>query len=82
MIKVLYFSSLRETVGVSEEEISTDDLHDINELKQHLASRGGKWQALFTQSHFHTAVNQEVVRGDVAISDGDEIAFFPEVTGG
>ena len=43
---------------------------------------GQRWQDVLNRPNMIRAVNQEVVSADVALKDGDEVAFFPPVTGG
>ncbi|MDJ0834320.1 MAG: molybdopterin converting factor subunit 1 [Gammaproteobacteria bacterium] len=84
MIDVLYFASLREQLATAKEQYEADDgVTSIGELKQQLAQRGGAWSELFTQDQgLLCSVNQEMASEDTAIKSGDEVAFFPPVTGG
>ena len=82
-IKVLYFASLRETLGYSHETLTLrPTIATLGDLRSHLARRGGVWEALSEGRNVRAAINQEMVGPDVAVNDGDEIAFFPPVTGG
>jgi len=82
-IKLLYFASLREALGLSGEEMTLPAaVCDVAALKIHLAARGAAWQALTQAKNLRAAVNQRMAGSDAAISDGDEVAFFPPVTGG
>ena len=47
-----------------------------------LTARGRQWEALGTYRNLRYAVNQEMARLDTPVVDGDEVAFFPPVTGG
>jgi molybdopterin synthase sulfur carrier subunit len=48
-----------------------------------LVARGGEWnKALAPGSPVRAAVNQAVAAGNTPVADGDEVAFFPPVTGG
>jgi molybdopterin synthase sulfur carrier subunit len=84
MITVLYFARLRETLGTGSEQIElSSKVSDLDGLRALLVARGGAWaQELAPGSPVRAAVNQDVARGDTRISNGDEIAFFPPVTGG
>jgi len=84
MIKVLYFARLRETLGKSSEEIVLPaDVHNLEGLRALLVARGGAWeQALAPGKPVRAAVNQAMAVGDMPVADGDEVAFFPPVTGG
>jgi molybdopterin synthase sulfur carrier subunit len=83
MLKVLYFASLREALGVAGEDVAlTPALATLGDLRAHLAARGGAWTALTTTKNLRAARNQTMCGMDSALADGDEIAFFPPVTGG
>lgn len=84
MLKLLYFARLREALGTAREEIALpEDVTDIAGLMAWLARRGGVWQEEFTGCRpLRAAVNQELMANSAAIHDGDEVAFFPPVTGG
>ncbi|ODS24868.1 molybdopterin converting factor subunit 1 [Candidatus Endobugula sertula] len=82
MLKILYFARLRDEVGCSKELLQWQDhFASVNDIKTLLNQRGEPWQQAFSDNILH-AVNQHVVQSDHAITDGDEIAFFPPVTGG
>ncbi|MRR51677.1 MAG: molybdopterin converting factor subunit 1 [Rhodocyclaceae bacterium] len=82
-ITVFYFASLREAVGVSSEKLALPEgVATIVTLRAHLAGRGEGWRALVQMKNLKSAVNQTMVAGDAPIADGDEVAFFPPVTGG
>jgi len=81
--KLLYFASLREALGVSSEVVTLPDgVTDIAQLRAYLAARGEPWQVLVATKNLRAAVNQTLVGSETGIQDGDEIAFFPPVTGG
>lgn len=84
MIKLLYFARLREALGASQEELAIPEgVSDVQSLMGWLALRGGAWKEEFTGCRpLRAAVNQELVANETAFHDGDEIAFFPPVTGG
>ncbi|HEX5539890.1 MAG TPA: molybdopterin converting factor subunit 1 [Methylophilaceae bacterium] len=84
MIKVLYFARLKESLKYSIEDLTLPQgVNDISALKAHLASRGGAWQEMFAgQQIVRAAINHSVVADNTIINDGDEVAFFPPVTGG
>jgi molybdopterin synthase sulfur carrier subunit len=83
MIKILYFASLRERLGTAHETLALPQgVATVGALRDHLASRGEPWPALQTMRNLRTAVNQSMAGFDAALHDGDEVAFFPPVTGG
>jgi molybdopterin synthase sulfur carrier subunit len=84
MIRVCYFASLREQLGRPEESIELPaSVADAGGLRTWLRGRGGAWaEALAAERPVLCAVNQTMVQPDHPLADGDEIAFFPPVTGG
>ncbi len=84
MITVLYFARLREGLGTGAEEIALPHtVQDLDGLRALLIARGGAWaEELAPEKAIRAAVNQSVASGDTRVADGDEVAFFPPVTGG
>lgn len=83
MITVLFFAGLREAVGTASETLALPpEVNTVAGLRDALAARGGNWQSLSTARNLRAAVNQDMVPLSSTIKDGDEIAFFPPVTGG
>ncbi len=84
MIKVLYFASLRDRIGTTSEDLELPpNAATISDILQILRSRKGAWADTFdNDSLILTAVNQEMAGPDEVVRNGDEIAFFPPVTGG
>lgn len=82
MIKVLFFARLREQLGVSEQAIEWHHGDTVQTLLNRLVTEGGdKWQVLLAEEVV-AAKNQQTVTRNALVSDGDEMAFFPPVTGG
>ncbi|MFC5300989.1 molybdopterin converting factor subunit 1 [Azospira restricta] len=83
MVKILYFASLREKLGTSGESLELPaGVADVGGLLAALAARGGEWESLAAVRNLKSAVNQEMARSHTPVKDGDEVAFFPPVTGG
>ncbi|WPL18717.1 Sulfur carrier protein MoaD [Thiorhodovibrio winogradskyi] len=83
MIRLLYFASLRETLGCEGEDYPLQSPITTAELRTQLASRGQPWsEALAPARLILAAVNQSIAGTDTIIQPGDEVAFFPPVTGG
>lgn len=84
MVKLLYFARLREDLGTGAEEIALPpEVNTVAALRSHLQSRGGAWASALAQGKaVRVAVNQAMAQNTSTIKAGDEIAFFPPVTGG
>ena len=83
MLKILYFASVREQLGQGSEELPLPaGVVDVAGLLGFLSQRGGAWEHLAEIRNLRQAVNQEMVGRDAPIGSGDEVAFFPPVTGG
>lgn len=82
-VKILYFASLREAVGCAGETVDLPEgVGTVSALRDYLAARGAPWQALGTHRNLRYAVNQRVAGPEARLGAGDEVAFFPPVTGG
>lgn len=80
-VQVLYFASLREACGCSGESIELPPgIATAGALRDWLSGQGRA--ALVTAANLRCAVNQEMATPDTPVRDGDEVAFFPPVTGG
>ncbi|WP_412480009.1 molybdopterin converting factor subunit 1 [Azonexus sp. IMCC34839] len=80
-VQVLYFASLKEALGMSGESVDfSAEVATVGALRERLIGQGRA--ALATAKNLRCAVNQEMVKLDAPVADGDEVAFFPPVTGG
>lgn len=84
MIHLRYFARLREQLATSEEQLAwSAEIATVAALREQLCARGGVWaEALGAEQTVLAAVAQELARPDTQIQDGQEVAFFPPVTGG
>jgi molybdopterin synthase sulfur carrier subunit len=84
MARILYFASLAETLGTQAEQVElAPDCRTVDDLVETLRARGEPFAGAFDGStRILVAVNQEMSDSSAAIAAGDEIAFFPPVTGG
>ncbi|MBM3569492.1 MAG: molybdopterin converting factor subunit 1 [Alphaproteobacteria bacterium] len=83
-MKLLYFAWLRQRIGKGEEDIApAPPAQNVAELIDWLKARGPGYAAAFADPKLvRAAVNQVHVKFDAPIAAGDEVAFFPPVTGG
>ena len=83
-MKILYFAWVREKTGIGEETVDIpDDILTARDLVVWLQGRGEGFAAAFADDALvRVAVNQEYATLDEPVSHGDEVAFFPPVTGG
>ena len=80
-VKILYFASLREALGMAGENAELPDgVYTVGDLRNWLVAQGR--DKLGTAKNLRCAVNQELAGLDAPVAEGDEIAFFPPVTGG
>ena len=75
-IKVRYFASLKESLGRCEDQLAATDAQSVRDVWQ--AANPGRT----LPERILAAVNHEYAQLDTPVNDGDEVAFFPPVTGG
>ena len=80
-LNILFFASVKEALD-SSSEIFDGDVKTVNDLIEQLSTRGNNWRTTLQQDSILVAVNQTVSDVNTQLNDGDEIAFFPPVTGG
>ena len=83
-VKLLFFAALREQLGRPAEELELPaNVNTVAALRDHLRARGGEWARVFAPNRpVRAAVNQDMVQTKARLKAGDEVAFFPPVTGG
>ena len=83
-MKIIYFSWLKETLGISEENVRPpDNIKNINNLIKWLGKKSMEHRKVFLKSKsIRCAINHQIVNKSSKIKDKDEIAFFPPFTGG
>ncbi|EIK95326.1 molybdenum cofactor biosynthesis protein D [Pseudomonas sp. M47T1] len=79
-INVVYFARYREAMGMDGEELN-GTFATLEDVRQELLERGGNWSVL-GEANLMCACNQDLCKLDEPVADGDEVAFFPPVTGG
>lgn len=82
MIRVLFLAQLREQLGTAELQVVDEGVDSILALQQHLVTAHPQWEQFLSNNKLLVAVNHEYAKTNVVIKSGDEVAFFPPVTGG
>ncbi len=82
MIKVLFFAKLREALGQSELRWPLAAEARVEDIRQALVAKYPQWQEALCAPNVLMALNQEVVNAQALVRPGDELAFYPPVTGG
>ncbi|GDX57449.1 MAG: hypothetical protein RL342_129 [Pseudomonadota bacterium] len=81
-VHIKYFASIRETIGLSAEALETE-APTLAALREALIVRGGVYAASLAHGRaLRMALNQVMSLESASLSEGDEVAFFPPVTGG
>jgi molybdopterin converting factor subunit 1 len=75
-VKVKTFAGLRERLGFSERDLELAEGQTVKDVWRAIGDKPDLPQGILT------AVNLAYVKPQHALSDGDEVAFFPPVTGG
>ncbi|AIA71632.1 molybdopterin converting factor subunit 1 [Pectobacterium atrosepticum SCRI1043] len=81
MIKILFFAQVRELIETDSLSLPAD-YATVEEVRQALCQRGARWELALEAGKLLAAVNQSLVELTHPLQDGDEVAFFPPVTGG
>jgi len=83
-LKLVYLARLREAFGIASEDVDLPpDVTTAGALRSWLACRGGAWATELAPGRaVKIAVNHEMAAADAPVRPGDEVAFFPPVTGG
>lgn len=81
-MNILFFASLKERLGCSEISIDIDTPRPVEQIKIDLIAKGEPWSSALSAPNLLTAVNQEISSAETIVSNSDELAFFPPVTGG
>ena len=84
MVTLLYFASLRERLDCAREEVALPPgTPTVATIVDTLRARDGRWSAAFAPGRaWRVAVNQSMADLATPLKPGDEVAFFPPVTGG
>ena len=82
-INLRFFARVRELVGTGQEVLEVAAPLTVGEVRTLLIARGGNWEYALAQGRaLRMAHNQVMCDADTVTGEGDEVAFFPPVTGG
>ena len=81
-IAIRFFASLRERLGTGQEALPAEGIACVRDVLDQLRQRGSEWAELLDDDCVLMAVNQAMAREATPVEPGDEVAFFPPVTGG
>jgi len=83
-LKLVFFANFRELLDCAGENIEIEAGATVSDVCHQLAQKDGSWQAIFLNpsQSVKVAVNQQMSELNQTLLDGDEVAFFPPVTGG
>ena len=83
IVRLVYLARLREVLATSPESYAAAGPTTVGPIREALRVRGGAWATeLGPGRAVRAAVNHEVASADTPVAPGDELAFFPPVTGG
>ncbi len=80
-VTVRFFASIRERLNTS--QLQLPSASNVEALIERLSrERGAQWREILCAANVIVAINQRVADRDALLCGGDELAFFPPVTGG
>jgi sulfur-carrier protein len=82
MVTILFFAQLREQLGCEKTQFAITSPTKISALREELVNKNPHWSLYLGSEKLLFSVNQVLVRASHLVNDGDEVAFFPPVTGG
>ncbi len=81
MIKVVFFAQLREQLGCCEVHVSADN-QTVASVRNKLVNEHAEWKDYLLSDNLLISINHTMVKATAHVHSGDELAFFPPVTGG
>ena len=81
-MKIKYFASIKDITNLEEEEIDSNEISNLDELKIYITEKYPDLKKHIKKEILRFAVNQEYVIKNTNLSNNDEIAVFPPVSGG
>ena len=81
-MKIKYFAWIKEITNNSEEEINSEEIYNLDELKLFIIKKYPDLKKHLDKEILRFAVNQEYIIENINLNANDEIAIFPPVSGG
>ena len=81
-MKIKYFAWIKDITNLEEEEINLNEAKNLNELKTYIIEKYPDLKKHMIKEILRFAINQEYVIKNTSLSNNDEIAVFPPVSGG
>ncbi|MEW6981405.1 MoaD/ThiS family protein [Colwelliaceae bacterium 6471] len=82
MVKVLFFGQLKELLDCNETSVDIAEPATVDDIKNELKLRSERWANLLSNGPVLVAINHSMSMSSDQVNNGDEVAFFPPVTGG
>lgn len=82
MFEVLFFAKLKDDLGCNKASVELKPGASLADIKQALISQNPDWEVALSNPALLVSVNHSLSEWELEVSQGDEIAFFPPVTGG
>ncbi|MET1218003.1 MAG: MoaD/ThiS family protein [Glaciecola sp.] len=82
MLTIKFFGHITTLLGCRELSLEASDFPSVGALRQHLAQKDAQWAFAFNDQTLLMAVNHTFCDEQQSLTAGDEVAFFPPVTGG
>lgn len=82
MIEVFFFASVREELGAKELTLEWEQGNLSDVIEKIIKENGDRYEKALSRESLLFSVNQEMVDKDYPVKSGDEVGFFPPVTGG
>lgn len=82
MIKILFFASLREVLGVDQIDMPVDSPLSLEQLRLKIIDLHPAWKSELCKKNLLMSINKHFAKSHSLVNPDDEVAFFPPVTGG
>jgi len=82
MVNIVFFAQLREQLKSDGLQLDISTPCTVKEIQMALLAQNPQWSDFLSNPALMCAVNQDMVQLEAQVADGNEVAFFPPVTGG